>query len=80
MSEERLARLEERFAWLERRAAEQDKAMLDQWDELRRLRAEVVRLRDHAASAGGLEGRGGAGPGEGASEGSREPDERPPHY
>ena len=62
---ERLTRLEERYAHLHRHQAEQDKAMLELADEVKKLRKELALLR--AAQPGGSE------PGETA-------DERPPHY
>jgi SlyX protein len=65
--EERIDRLEERLAWLQRHVTEQDKAMLDMSRQLDRALAELRLLRERAA--------GGAG-------GSQEmpTDERPPHY
>lgn len=64
---ERLLRLEEKVAYLERHVTEQDKAMLELADEVARLRAEVKLYRDRMRS--------------GAEGGSDElPDERPPHY
>lgn len=62
---ERLTRLEERYAHLQRHQAEQDKVMLELADELAKLRKEVAVLRTRAS--------GGAETGE-------LPDERPPHY
>lgn len=65
---ERLTRLEERYAHLQRHLTEQDKAMLELAEELARLKAEVAALRAQ-------------GPGGGAPMGEAEaPDERPPHY
>lgn len=62
---ERLTRLEERYAHLQRHQAEQDKVMLEFAEELARLKAELAVLRARDSS-------GGAAP---------EPaDERPPHY
>jgi SlyX protein len=64
---ERIDRLEERLAWLQRHVTEQDKAMLEISREIDRLKAEVVRLTQ----------RGDAGPAQ------AEPsavEERPPHY
>lgn len=62
---ERLTRLEERYAHLQRHQAEQDKAMLELADEVARLKAELAALRARDSS-------GGSAP---------EPtDERPPHY
>lgn len=65
MSTERIERLEERMAWLERHVVEQDKAMLALSETNDRLRREleIMRLR------GGSEPTGPA-PAE----------ERPPHY
>ncbi len=62
---DRLTRLEERYAHLQRHQAEQDKVMLGLADELAKLRKELATLR--ARSASGNE--------------TLEPtDERPPHY
>lgn len=66
---ERIDRLEERLAWFERHATEQDKAMLELAEELARLRGELAALRAR------LEGGGG---GEGTD--FSPTDERPPHY
>jgi SlyX protein len=68
-SDERLTRLEEKLAYLERHVTEQDKAMLELGDEVARLRLELRTLRDGPAP----ETRG-ALPGDDAA------DERPPHY
>lgn len=66
MSEaDRLIRLEERYAHLQRHSAEQDKAMLELADEVARLRKELAALR--AQQAGGRDSE-------------EAPDERPPHY
>lgn len=65
MTDERMARAEERIAWLEKHVGEQDKVMLEMADELARLRKALVALRDRAES-------GGAPP--------LDPNERPPHY
>jgi SlyX protein len=46
MSDERLTYLEARFAWLERHVLEQDKAMAEMNDELRRCRREIEALRE----------------------------------
>lgn len=72
MSGERLDYIEERLAWLERHVVEQDKAILEYSRELDRLRAEVKRLSERAAStlADGAAGGASASPA----------DERPPHY
>ena len=68
MSEERIDRLEERLAWLQRHVTEQDKVMLDLSRQLDRAIAELRLLRDRVAAGGGG--------------GSQEmpADERPPHY
>jgi len=63
---ERLARLEERFAWLERHVVEQDKAMLELGDELTRLRRETAGLRSRLRDSG--------------EEGGAVGEEKPPHY
>jgi uncharacterized coiled-coil protein SlyX len=62
---ERLTRLEERYAHLQRHQAEQDKAMLGLAEELAQLRKELAVLRARAA---------------GGPEGGEPADERPPHY
>jgi SlyX protein len=68
---DRVFRLEERLAWLERHVTQQDKAMLEQSKLLDRALAELSLLRERAVVGGG------AGP---ASEGEAAGDERPPHY
>lgn len=67
MSNERIDRLEERLAWLQRHVTEQDKAMLDMSREIDRLKAEVVRLTQRS-EAGAPQAEPGAA------------EERPPHY
>ena len=67
MEDERLINLEARFAWLERHVGEQDKAMAEMGEEIRRLRLEIKNLRERLGNR------------EGAGEAS-EPGERPPHY
>jgi SlyX protein len=67
-SEDRLVHLEARFAWLERHVTDQDKAMADMADEIRRLRREMDGLRERLTRA---ETAGGEGVAE-------EPP--PPHY
>lgn len=62
---DRLTRLEERYAHLQRHQAEQDKVMLELADELAKLRQEIAVLRTRAP---------------GGSETGELPDERPPHY
>ena len=68
MSNERIDRLEERLAWLQRHITEQDKAMLEMAGQLDRLKAELTRLKQRSDSA--PSGPEGAGP----------ESERPPHY
>jgi len=67
VSNERIDRLEERLAWLQRHVTEQDKAMLEMAGQLDRVKAELARLKHRAEAAP-------ANP-EGAPA-----DERPPHY
>lgn len=65
MNEERLLRLEEKIAYLERHVTAQDRAMLELTEELDAFRRELRRLRDARAEAGS----------------APEPaEERPPHY
>jgi SlyX protein len=64
---ERIDRLEERLAWLQRHVTEQDKAMLEMAGQLDRLKAELTRLKQRADVSSP------------ASEGTAI-DERPPHY
>jgi SlyX protein len=54
--EERLIQLEARYAWLERHVAEQDKAMAEMADEIRRLRRETDGLRERLVQAAGNDG------------------------
>ena len=63
---ERLTRLEERYAHLQRHSAEQDKVMLKLADEVAKLRKEIAVLRARAAGA--------------QTESGESADERPPHY
>ena len=66
MSEvDRLTRLEERYAHLQRHNAEQDKAMLELADEVAKLRQELAVLRTQQT---------------GGRDSEETPDERPPHY
>lgn len=67
---DRIARLEERLAWLERHVTEQDKAMLEQSRLLDRALAELRLLRERTAGGGASGGFAGDSP----------VDERPPHY
>ena len=63
---ERLNRLEERYAHLQKHQTEQDKAMLALGDELRRLKTELATLRAQQTSP--------------STPGEIPPDDRPPHY
>jgi SlyX protein len=67
VSTERIDRLEERLAWLQRHVVEQDKAMLEMAGQLDRLKAELTRLKQRAEVAP-VQAEGSAA------------DERPPHY
>jgi peptidoglycan hydrolase CwlO-like protein len=62
---DRLTRLEERYAHLQRHSAEQDKVMMQLADELAKLRKELAALRARQPEA---------------RETGEVPDERPPHY
>ena len=63
---ERLTKLEERYAHLQRHSTEQDKVMLGLSEEVAKLRKEITLLRGQVTN-----GPGG---------GEEAPDERPPHY
>jgi uncharacterized coiled-coil protein SlyX len=66
MSEaERLTKLEERYAHLQRHSTEQDKVMLGLSEELAKLRKELAKLSAQRS---------------GNAEGDDLPPERPPHY
>ena len=65
---ERIQRLEEKIAYLERHVTEQDRAMLEFADELARRKREIKALRERPAGAS----TGG--------DGDALPEERPPHY
>lgn len=68
VSNERIDRLEERLAWLQRHVTEQDKAMLEMAGQLDRFKAELTRLKQRAEAApSGLDSGGPES-------------ERPPHY
>jgi SlyX protein len=68
VSNERIDRLEERLAWLQRHVTEQDKAMLEMAGHIDRLKGELTRLKQRSESAPtGTEGTGIEF-------------ERPPHY
>ena len=62
---ERLTKLEERYAHLQRHSIEQDKVMLELSEEVAKLRKEINSLRAQRSSD---------------SDGGEMPDERPPHY
>ena len=66
--DERVLRLEEKVAYLERHIVEQDKAMLELNEQVARLRAALLALRERAPDAGS------------AGEAQSPEDERPPHY
>ncbi len=67
MSEnDRLTRLEERYAHLQRHTAEQDKVMLELGEELGRLKKDLAALRARLSDAAGS--------------GSEPPEPQPPHY
>ena len=68
MSDERLTHLEARYVWLERHVREQDKAMAEMGEELRRLRREIAALRARWHTA------------ESAGEGPETEEPPPPHY
>ena len=68
-TENRLLRVEERIAWLERHVIEQDRAMLEMAETLERLKQELVALRAANTGPGGREGSV-----------AEDADERPPHY
>jgi SlyX protein len=65
---ERLTKLEERYAHLQRHMVEQDKAMLELGELVSRLKKEIVALKAQAI-------HGTPEPG-----GASATDERPPHY
>ncbi len=68
--DERLQRLEEKIAYLERHVTEQDKAMLELADGLAALRRELKAWRERMGQNAGTDASGGDEP----------RDERPPHY
>ncbi len=67
---ERIQRLEEKIAYLERHVTEQDKAMLALADTIAALRRELKARREPLSGPGG----------DAAAESGESPDERPPHY
>ncbi len=62
---ERLIRLEERYAHLQRHVVQQDKAVLGLAEEVAKLRQEIALLRARET---------------GETQTGEIPDERPPHY
>lgn len=64
---ERLTRLEERYAHLQRHVVEQDKAMLAFSDELARVKADLGRIRSQPQASP-------------VADGPAPVEERPPHY
>jgi SlyX protein len=68
MSDERLTHLEARYVWLERHVREQDKAMVEMGEELRKLRREIEQWRERLRTA------------DGTSEGPEPVEPPPPHY
>jgi SlyX protein len=66
MPSERIDRVEERLAWIERHVTEQDKAMLALNEEVARLRAELKKLRERPATDSENDAHDSA--------------DRPPHY
>jgi SlyX protein len=67
METDRLTTAESRIAWLEHHVAEQDKAMFELGEELRKLRRAMDSLRERLQ-------------GQGTPQEPPLPDERPPHY
>ncbi len=67
MENDRLTAAESRIAWLEHHVAEQDKAMFELGEDLRKLRRTLDSLRERLQ-------------GQGAPQEAPLPDERPPHY
>ena len=67
---ERLTRLEERYAHLQKHVGQQDKAMLELGDALRRVTRELKSLREQRNARSEAAG----------DVGDDLPDERPPHY
>ncbi|MCW5549701.1 MAG: SlyX family protein [Opitutaceae bacterium] len=68
--DERILRLEEKIAYLERHIVEQDRAMLELTEQVERLRAALLALRERLPESA----TGGGG------EPASPADERPPHY
>jgi len=65
MTNEPLARLEEKLAWLQRHVTEQDKAMLEMAGAIDRLKKQLAELRAKLIAD---------------PDGPEPADERPPHY
>jgi SlyX protein len=65
MNDERLARLEEKLAWLQRHVTAQDKAMLELAEQIGQLKRKLSELSQRPGAE---------------SAPSSEIDERPPHY
>ena len=69
MSNERVDRLEERLAWLEKHVGEQDRVMLEMQETLTRLKDGLLQLQRRAPQ------------GDSAGAGEEDPAaDRPPHY
>ena len=66
---ERLERVEERVAWLERHVGEQDRVMLELSEQLKRLTRELALWRERASARDAAD-----------SAGLSPSEERPPHY
>lgn len=64
--ETRISRLEERFAWLQRHALEQDRVISAQSFEIDALKTKLSLMKKQL--------------GENAQPGDSTPDDRPPHY
>jgi SlyX protein len=70
MGDDRLIHLEARYAWLERHVLQQDKAMAELGEELRKLRREIAALRQRDRLRGA----------DGATAQPEPPEPPPPHY
>jgi SlyX protein len=64
VSDSRISLLEERIAWFEKHAVEQDRAMLRQSEEIKVLRNALMSLRERMASR----------------DSPLDSNEKPPHY
>jgi SlyX protein len=67
---ERIQRLEEKIAYLERHVTEQDRAMLELIERIEALRRELKTIREHEVRGRGSE----------KDDNQDLSDERPPHY